>query len=84
MLHRGEEASSVAPDVSVPRGRVFWITGLSSSGKTTIGQKLWSRLREAGRPAIFLDGDELRQAIAEDLGHVAADRRHSAAFGGTK
>jgi glutamine kinase len=61
-----------------PQGRVFWITGLSGAGKTTVGRELWSRLRAAGRPVTFLDGDTLRAAIAEDLGHSAEDRRRSA------
>ena len=59
-------------------GRVFWITGLSGAGKTTVGRELTSRLRAAGRPVTFLDGDALRAVIAEDLGHSAGDRRRSA------
>jgi adenylylsulfate kinase-like enzyme/phosphohistidine swiveling domain-containing protein len=59
-------------------GRVFWITGLSGAGKTTVGRELCSRLGAAGRPAIFLDGDALRAAIAEDLDHSAGHRRRSA------
>ena len=59
-------------------GRVFWITGLSGSGKTTVGRELWRRLRASGRSVIFLDGDALRAAIAEDLGHSADNRRLSA------
>jgi glutamine kinase len=59
-------------------GRVFWITGLSGAGKTTVGRELWSRLRAAGRPVTFLDGDVLRGVIGEDLGHSLADRRRSA------
>ncbi|MGB8801907.1 MAG: adenylyl-sulfate kinase [Candidatus Acidiferrales bacterium] len=59
-------------------GRVFWITGLSGSGKTTVGRELWRRLRASGYSVIFLDGDELRAAIAEDLGHSAGNRRQSA------
>ena len=43
-----------------PPGRVFWITGLSGAGKTTVGLDLRGRLRAAGRSAIFLDGDALR------------------------
>jgi adenylylsulfate kinase-like enzyme/phosphohistidine swiveling domain-containing protein len=39
---------------------------------------LSSRLRAAGRPVIFLDGDALRAVIAEDLGHNADNRRRSA------
>jgi adenylylsulfate kinase-like enzyme/phosphohistidine swiveling domain-containing protein len=69
----------IGPDQSaeVP-GRVYWVTGLSGAGKTTVGERLWSRLRAAGRSAIFLDGDKLRSAIAEDLGHPIEDRRQSA------
>src|SRR5271155_4798622 len=59
-------------------GRVFWITGLSGAGKTTLGRELTSRLRAAGRPVTFLDGDALRSVIAEDLGHTAEDRQRSA------
>jgi len=59
-------------------GRVYWITGLSGSGKTTVGLALWKRLREAGRSALFLDGDALRGVIAEDLGHGIESRRRSA------
>jgi adenylylsulfate kinase-like enzyme len=59
-------------------GRVYWITGLSGAGKTTLGRELWSRLRAAGRPATFLDGDALRKTISEDLGYSENDRRQSA------
>jgi glutamine kinase len=68
--------SEAEPEVSP--GRVFWITGLSGAGKTTLGQELRSRLRAAGRPVVFLDGDALRGVIAEDLGHSADNRRQSA------
>ena len=70
---RGPEA-----EYGAASGRVFWITGLSGSGKTSVGGELWRRLRASGRPVIFLDGDALRAAIAEDLGHSADNRRLSA------
>jgi glutamine kinase len=60
------------------QGLVFWITGLSGAGKSTLAQELWGRLRAAGRSVMLLDGDALRPAIAEDLGHNAVDRRRSA------
>ena len=67
-----------AKEPGVPAGCVYWITGLSGAGKTTLGRELWQRLRAAGRSAIFLDGDMLREVIAEDLGHNLANRRKSA------
>ncbi|MFV0517493.1 MAG: adenylyl-sulfate kinase [Aminipila sp.] len=42
------------------KGRVFWITGLAGSGKTTIGRKLYEYLSEKEKNVVFLDGDELR------------------------
>lgn len=58
-------------------GKVYWITGLSGAGKTTIG-KLWcERLKALGENTVFLDGDELRKAIADDLGFSESDRRKS-------
>ncbi len=66
------------PEAEVQPGRVFWLTGLSGAGKTTLGRELWRRLRAEGRAATFLDGDALRAAIAEDLAHTAGDRKRSA------
>jgi adenylylsulfate kinase len=59
-------------------GLVFWITGLSGAGKTTVARELSSQLRAAGRPVILLDGDALRTAISEGLAHSPGDRQRSA------
>ena len=58
-------------------GRVFWITGLSAAGKTSIGSALASHLRASGCPVVFLDGDTLR-AVSNDLGYSAENRRSAA------
>ena len=42
----------------------FWITGLSSAGKTTLSKMLSDKLRSEGKPVIFLDGDELRDVFS--------------------
>jgi adenylylsulfate kinase-like enzyme/phosphohistidine swiveling domain-containing protein len=75
-IKKADREPDAEPEAS--RGCVFWITGLSGAGKTTLGRELWQRLRAAGRPVTFLDGDALRGAIAEDLGHSTGDRRRSA------
>ena len=61
----GSASRPAAAGGETSSGRVFWITGLSGAGKTTIGRELWRRLRAAGHSAIFLDGDALREVIAE-------------------
>jgi glutamine kinase len=57
------------------RGRVFWITGLSASGKTSIGRALAAHLHASGSRVIFLDGDTLRAVVSNDLGYSAEDRK---------
>jgi len=73
-----EAARKPEAELEPSLGRVFWITGLSGAGKTTVGRELRNRLRAAGHPVTFLDGDDLRAVIAEDLGHSADNRRRSA------
>lgn len=64
--------------LSTPPGRVFWITGFSGTGKSTLGRLLCQHLRQQGVPALMLDGDDLRQVFGNDLGHTRADRQRSA------
>jgi len=59
-------------------GRVFWITGLSGAGKTTIGYFLYTKLKTQKNPIVFLDGDELRKIFGNDLGYSKEDRLKSA------
>ncbi|STQ86503.1 adenylyl-sulfate kinase [Helicobacter muridarum] len=51
-------------------GLVIWITGLSGSGKSTIGKALYARLAGCIKNVIYLDGDSLRDI----LGCSAYDR----------
>jgi adenylylsulfate kinase len=44
-------------------GAIVWFTGLPSSGKTTLARRAHARLAAAGRPAVVLDSDELRDAL---------------------
>lgn len=59
-------------------GRVYWITGLSGAGKTTIGKLLCDELRKQKDKVIFLDGDTMRTVFADDLGYSEEDRRKCA------
>jgi len=44
-------------------GAIVWFTGLPSSGKTTLAHRAQARLAAAGRPAVVLDSDELRDVL---------------------
>lgn len=57
---------------------VYWITGLSGSGKTTLGRALLKKLEFSGKKTIFLDGDEMRPLICNDLGYSEENRRSCA------
>ncbi len=59
------------------RGGVFWFTGLSGSGKSTIARALERRLVAAGRWAYVLDGDNIRHGLNGDLGFSPADRHEN-------
>lgn len=55
-------------------GTVWWITGLAGSGKTTLARLVVARLRAAGRPALLLDGDELRERLFPQVGFSRDER----------
>ena len=54
---------------------VIWIIGLSGSGKTTIGSKIYSLMRYKYPNTVFLDGDMVRSICDHDLGHTIEGRR---------
>jgi bifunctional enzyme CysN/CysC len=56
------------------RGAVFWLTGLSGSGKSTIANGTLRRLFEEGWQVQILDGDNLRDGLNADLGFTREDR----------
>lgn len=56
------------------KGRVYWITGLSGAGKTTVGKHLYGLIKAEKDNVIILDGDILRQVYNDDLGYGKDDR----------
>lgn len=56
-------------------GTVYWLTGLSGAGKTTIGTLLRDRMRGQGLSCLLLDGDRLRMVINPQAGHDLETRR---------
>src|SRR3954449_7877742 len=53
---------------------VVWFTGLSGSGKSTIGNLVEKRLHASGVHTTMLDGDNVRHGLNKDLGFTDVDR----------
>ncbi len=53
------------------KGNVYWFTGLSGAGKTTLAKEL---LNSFSLKPILLDADDLRQGVNSDLGYSKEDR----------
>lgn len=57
---------------------VYWITGLSGAGKTTIGTLFYKKLKELHPNTVFLDGDMLREVFGGNFGYQKEDRKKCA------
>jgi bifunctional enzyme CysN/CysC len=55
-------------------GKVFWLTGLSGSGKSTVANAFEKALQSQGVHSYILDGDNIRTGLNKDLGFTEADR----------
>ncbi len=54
-------------------GRVYWLTGLAGSGKSTLGRQLFQFFRDQGKAGVYLDGDVLREVFGKS-GYSRAER----------
>ncbi len=60
-------------------GCVYWVTGLSGAGKTTIGKLLYSHIkRQPSSKVVYLDGDILREVFGGQHGYTLPDRNQLA------
>ena len=72
--HMGEVDKEARRAAHGHRGAVLWFTGLSGSGKSTIGHRVERMLIERGAFAYVLDGDNIRHGLNSDLGFSPEDR----------
>ena len=56
-------------------GVVWWITGLSGAGKTTVASLVQEQLVARGHAALLLDGDRLRAVLGDNEGGHGPDDR---------
>lgn len=75
--HDGEVSSEHRAQVLGHKGCTLWLTGLSGSGKSTIGVALEKALIERGILAYRLDGDNVRHGLNSNLGFSADDREEN-------
>jgi adenylylsulfate kinase-like enzyme len=55
------------------KGTLYWVTGLSGAGKTTVGTMLYEYIRARKDAVVLLDGDMLR-AVAENHNYTDGGR----------
>ena len=56
------------------QGFAVWLTGLSGAGKSTIAERLLTRLQSLGAKVELLDGDIVRTNLSQGLGFSREDR----------
>lgn len=69
-----ENSGMNAPTNAAGTGATVWLTGLPSSGKTTIARSTADALRAEGHRVQVLDGDEVRAHLSAGLGFSKEDR----------
>lgn len=60
------------------RGVLYWITGLSGAGKTTLGNRLYYEKRKEQDNVILLGGDILKNIVGDSIGYTIEDRKKRA------
>lgn len=59
------------------RPAVYWMTGLSGSGKSTIASAFEKKMNAAGHAAMMIDGDTVRTGLCAGLGFSPEGRREN-------
>ena len=72
--HEGHVSRQQRESLLHQTGVLVWLTGLPSSGKSTIAFTAEHALMDRGRLAYVLDGDNIRHGLNANLGFSAEDR----------
>lgn len=72
--HHGNVTRDEREKAQGHKGVTIWLTGLSGSGKSTVGNRLAEFIFERGGRSYVLDGDNIRFGLNKDLGFSPADR----------
>lgn len=71
---RGEVSRKDRENKHGHRSAVFWFTGLSGAGKSTIAHGVEKKLFDAGKRVYVFDGDNVRHGLCSDLSFSSAAR----------
>lgn len=74
---RGEVSRKDRESLNKHKSAVFWFTGLSGSGKSTIAHKVEKMLFEKGLRSYVFDGDNVRHGLCSDLSFSPMARREN-------
>ena len=72
--HEGHVSREQRESLLHQQGVLLWLTGLPSSGKSTIAYTVEHALAARGHLAYVLDGDNIRFGLNKNLGFSADDR----------
>ncbi|MBA4372484.1 MAG: adenylyl-sulfate kinase [Thermodesulfovibrio sp.] len=75
--HQGEVTRSDRNARNAHQSGLFWFTGLSASGKSTIAHAVEKELFDRGIRVYVLDGDNVRHGLNANLGFSAEDRKEN-------
>ena len=56
------------------KGTVYFFTGLSGAGKTTIGGLFYQKLKAVKPNVFWFDGDQMRPVLFENVGYTMEER----------
>ncbi len=59
-------------------GTLYWITGLSGAGKTTIGTRLYYEIKKQKSNVVLLDGDLIKKIVSDSVEYSDDARRKRA------
>ena len=75
--HEGHVERKEREGLLKQKGCTIWLTGLPSSGKSTIAFTLEHMLIQKGQLAYVLDGDNIRHGLNRNLGFSAEEREEN-------
>lgn len=75
--HKTQTSLAERMRITGSRPIVYWMSGLSGSGKSTIAALCESNLCSSGKLAVMLDGDSMRTGLCSGLGFSEDGRREN-------